>query len=74
MNLQNIIVLIYKKFNREQIQEIINKLVDILNDKYSAVKPRDDFREKHPHNSNFIVDPLAPLESVKFIAPKTTGL
>jgi len=70
MKLQNIIVWICKKFNREQIQEIIDKLLDVLNDKYSAVKPRDDFREKHPHYRDFKVDPLAPLESVEFIKPQ----
>ncbi|RJP60568.1 MAG: hypothetical protein C4549_00475 [Deltaproteobacteria bacterium] len=55
------IIWICSKFTRNEIEQIINGLVDVLQDRNPEVKPKDDFKEKHPNYRNFSVDPLAPL-------------
>ncbi len=47
--------------NRQEIQEIIQGLLDILANRPPEIKPRDDFQEKHPNYRNFTVDPQPPL-------------
>jgi len=63
---RKLIIWLCKKFNREELLELIHEINLILKDKYSNIKPRDDFKEKHPNYRNFKVDPLAPLEAVEF--------
>lgn len=67
---KSIIIWLCKKFNREQLFELIDQLIKILNDKKSEIKPKDDFKEKHPNYRNFKVDPLAPLDAAEFIESK----
>lgn len=55
------IIWICSKFTRIEIEQIINGLVDVLQNRNPEVKPKDDFQEKHPNYRNFSVDPLAPL-------------
>ncbi len=55
-------------FTREQIEEIIQGLLDVLANRNPEVKPKDDFKEKHPHYRSFFVDPNPPLK-----APPETG-
>jgi transposase-like protein len=55
------IIWICSKFTREEIEEIVAGLVDVLADRNPDVKPRDDFRQKHPHYRRFAVDPTPPL-------------
>jgi hypothetical protein len=55
------VVWICSKFTREQIQNIILQLTDILNNKNPEIKPKDDFKEKHPNYRNYYVDPNPPL-------------
>ncbi len=55
------IIWICSKFTKEEIQQIIAGLLEVLEDRNPEVKPKDDFKEKHPHYRNFSVDPLAPL-------------
>ena len=55
------IIWICSKFTRSEIEQIINGLVDVLQNRNPEVKPKDDFQEKHPNYRNFSVDPLAPL-------------
>ncbi len=55
------IIWICSKFTRNEIEQIITGLVDILQNRNPEVKPKDDFQEKHPNYRNFSVDPLAPL-------------
>ncbi len=56
------VIWICSKFNREQIERIINDLQDILSNRNPEVKPKDDFKEKHPNYRNFSVDPNPPLK------------
>ena len=59
--LDRFIIWICSKFNRKEIEFIVAGLVKILVDRNPEVKPRDDFKEKHPNYRNFSVDPVPPL-------------
>lgn len=64
------VIWICSKFTRIEIEQIITGLSDVLNDRNPEVKPKDDFKEKHPNYRNFFVDPLPPLTSPKRIVPQ----
>jgi transposase-like protein len=66
LKFKSIIVWLFKKFTREQLLELIDELVRILQDKDSDLKPKDDFKEKHPNYRNFYADPLEPLDAAEF--------
>ncbi|MCL6579868.1 MAG: DDE-type integrase/transposase/recombinase [Candidatus Bathyarchaeota archaeon] len=55
------VIWICSKFTRNEIEHIINGLLDVLNNRNPEVKPKDDFKEKHPNYRAFSVDPLPPL-------------
>lgn len=56
------VIWICSKFNRQQIELIVNELIDVLNNRNPEVKPRDEFKEKHPQYRKFSVDPNPPLK------------
>jgi len=60
-NLSRVVVWICKRFNREQINLIINELSKILKDPNSEIQPQDSFKEDHPNYRKFDVDPNPPL-------------
>ena len=62
------VIWICSKFTRQEIEEIIQGLLDILANRNPDIKPKDDFKEKHPNYRNFFVDPNPPLK----VPPKTT--
>ena len=64
------VIWICSKFTREQIEEIIQGLLDVLANRNPEVKPKDDFKEKHPHYRNFFVDPNPPLKAPLKTRPK----
>ncbi|MBA7697597.1 IS6 family transposase ISHco2 [subsurface metagenome] len=64
------VIWICSKFTREEIEEIINGLLDILANRNPDVKPKDDFKEKHPHYRDFFVDPNTPLKAPLKTTPK----
>lgn len=55
------VVWICSRFTRSEIEQIINGLLDVLKDRNPEIKPKDDFKEKHPNYRDFFVDPLPPL-------------
>jgi len=55
------IIWICSKFTKGEIEQIVSGLVDVLQDRNPEVKPKDDFKEKHPNYRNFVVPPLPPL-------------
>lgn len=60
------VIWICSKFTRNEIEKIIKELSDILNSRNPEIKPKDDFKEKHPNYREFPVDPHPPLkESLK---------
>lgn len=59
--LDRFIIWICSKFNRKEIEFIVTGLIKVLVDRNPEVKPRDDFKEKHPNYRDFSVDPLPPI-------------
>lgn len=55
------VIWICSKFTKCEIEQIVAGLLDVLQDRNPEVKPRDDFKEKHPHYREFSVPPLPPL-------------
>jgi len=55
------VIWICSKFTRAEIEQIIAGLSDVLSNRNPEVKPKDDFKEKHPNYRVFSVDPLPPL-------------
>lgn len=55
------IIWISSKFTRIEIEQIIAGLSDVIQNRNPEVKPKDDFKEKHPNYRQFAVDPLPPL-------------
>jgi len=55
------IIWICSKFTKSEIEQIVSGLADILQNRNPEVKPKDDFKEKHPNYRNFAVPPLPPL-------------
>ncbi len=60
---QRFVIWICSKFTRKEIEQIIQGLLDVLKNRNPDIKPKDDFKEKHPNYRNFFVDPKAPLTS-----------
>jgi hypothetical protein len=55
------IIWICSKFTRIEIEQIITGLSDVIQNRNPEVKPKDDFKEKHPNYRQFAVDPQPPL-------------
>jgi len=55
------VIWICSKFTKAEIEQIMFGLSEILSDRNPDVKPKDDFKEKHPNYRDFAVDPLPPL-------------
>ena len=55
------VIWICSKFTRSEIELIIKGLSDVLSNRNPDVKPKDDFKQKHPNYQNFFVDPNPPI-------------
>jgi hypothetical protein len=55
------VIWVCSKFTKAEIEQIVAGLVDVLQNRNPEVKPKDDFKEKHPNYRNFSVDPKPPL-------------
>jgi hypothetical protein len=55
------VVWICSIFTKSEIEQIVAGLSDVLANRNPEVKPKDDFKEKHPNYRSFIVDPKPPL-------------
>jgi hypothetical protein len=55
------IIWICSKFTRIEIEQIVTGLSGVLQNRDPEVKPKDDFKEKHPNYRQFSVDPKPPL-------------
>ena len=55
------IIWVCSKFTRLEIEQIITGLSDVVQNRNPEVKPKDDFKEKHPNYRQFAVDPMPPL-------------
>lgn len=63
-----------KNFTRQELEQIILELQKILAEREPEVKPRDAFRQEHPHYRDFYVDPLAPLTEPPVSTPAVPTL
>jgi hypothetical protein len=61
IRMSRFVLWICSKFTREQIEFIVKELSTILKSRDPSIKPKDDFKEKHPNYRNFVVDPAPPL-------------
>lgn len=68
--IDRIVLWICSKFTRSQIEQIIQGLSDVLANRNPEIKPKDDFKEKHPNYRNFFVDPRPPLTTQPEPSPK----
>jgi len=64
------VIWICSKFTRDEIEQIIQGLSDVLADRNPEIKPKDDFKQKHPNYRNFYVDPNPPLPTPEKTIPK----
>jgi len=62
-HLTKIVIWLCKKFNRAQLEFIVVNLIEVLQNKHSDIKPKDDFKERHPNYRNFYIDPRLPLDT-----------
>ena len=63
-----------RKFTRQDLQELVHELQEILAGRQPEPQPRDDFRQQHPHYRDFYVDPLVPLTQPPPLAPPAPTL
>jgi len=64
------VIWICSRFTRDEIEQIIQGLSDVLANRNPDVKPKDEFKEKHPNYRNYFVDPNPPLPAVLKPPPK----
>jgi len=50
-----------RKLCRVELQVAVDILQSVLADEHEELKPRNDFKDKHPHYREFTVDPEPPL-------------
>ncbi len=67
------VIWICSKFTKTEIEEIVIGLSDVLENRNPEVKPKDDFKEKHPNYRSFIVDPKPPLTEPPNSKKKSSG-
>lgn len=69
--LSRFVLWICSKFNKEQIEFIVKELTAILKSHGPAIKPKDDFQEKHPNYRKFVVDSTPPLTQKPVVKKKS---
>jgi putative transposase len=60
-NITRLVLWLCRKFTRQDLQDLIEQLQQILAGCEPQIQPRDDFRQQHPHYRDFYLDPQAPL-------------
>jgi len=60
-SIPRLVLWLCRKFTRQDLQELVTELQEILAGRQPEPQPRDDFRQQHPHYRDFYVDPQAPL-------------
>ena len=61
-HISRFVIWICARFNREQIEKIIQELSDILKSRRELPsKPKDAFKDQYPNYRQFTVDPTPPL-------------
>jgi transposase-like protein len=73
-SIARLVVWLCRKFTRQDLQELVQQLQEILAGRQLEPQPRDDFRQQHPHYRDFYVDPLAPLTQAPLARPAAPTL
>ncbi len=60
-NVNRFVLWICRRFTKSQIEQIIKELQHILANRNPEVKPKDDFKEKHPHWRQYHPDSTPPI-------------
>jgi hypothetical protein len=60
-SIPRLVLWLCRKFTRQDLQELVEQLQEILAGRQPEPQPRDDFRQQHPHYRDFYVDPRPPL-------------
>ncbi len=68
-NITRLVLWLCRKFTRQDLQELVEQLRQVLAGHQPTIHPRDDFRQQHPHYRDFYVDPQAPLTQPPALAP-----
>ena len=67
------VIWICSKFTKTEIEQIVVGLSGVLENRNPEVKPKDDFKEKHPNYRNFVVDLEPPLTEPPKFKKKTSA-
>ena len=59
-NIKRFIIWLCSKFTKTELEQIVDELKLILNNKNPELKPKDNFKEQHPNYRKFSVDPNPP--------------
>jgi hypothetical protein len=60
-SITRLVLWLCRKFTHQDLQELVQRLQEILAGRQPEPQPRDDFRQQHPHYRDFYVDPRPPL-------------
>ncbi len=58
--LSRFIIWLCTKFTRNELEFIVSELINVLKNNNTEVKPKDEFKEKHPNYRDFAVDDKLP--------------
>jgi len=64
-NVNRFVLWVCRHFTKSQIEQIIKELEYILANRNPEVKPKDDFKEKHPHWRQYHPDSTPPLTKLQ---------
>jgi len=67
-SIPRLVLWLCRKFTRQDLQQLVHELQEILAGRQPEPQPRDDFRQQHPHYRDFYVDPLAPFTQAPAVA------
>jgi len=73
-SIPRLVLWLCRKFTRQDLQELVQQLQEILAGRQPEPQPRDDFRQQHPHYRDFYADAQAPLTQPPVPPPAVPAL
>ena len=68
------VIWVCRKFNRDQIEKIVEELSSILKNPDSSIQPREDVDENYPNYRDFRPDTDAPLTDAEVQGKKKRSM
>jgi hypothetical protein len=68
-NASYFVLWVCRHFTKSQIKQFIKELEHILANRNPEVKPKDDFKERHPHRRQYHPDSIPPLTKPQTTSP-----